>query len=50
MRIGSWFSRLFHRRPVEPTPRAPTTPSPTSQYELGELIETLAKGPLTPLS
>ncbi|MDP1821750.1 MAG: hypothetical protein Q8L48_00840 [Archangium sp.] len=30
MRVGSWFSRLFHRRAVEPAPRAPTTPSPTT--------------------
>lgn len=30
MRIGNWLSRIFHRRSVEPAPRTPTSPTPTT--------------------
>jgi hypothetical protein len=30
MRIGSWLSRIFHRRPVEARQRTPSTPAPTT--------------------
>jgi hypothetical protein len=30
MRIGSWLSRIFHRRPVEAPQRTPSTPAPTT--------------------
>lgn len=39
MRIGSWLSRIFHRRSVEPAPRTPVSPpanpapSPVDTFE-----------------
>lgn len=42
MRIGSWVSRLFHRRTPQPTPRTPVTPAPRPPATAPDVFEPAA--------